>query len=370
MAARERKTKDAPTGTVRRGGTGPQGDHDHERFGVEPGVVAPWEDGRRAPLVPGSFEWWYFDALLEDRTSVIVVFYTKHILDTASAQRPMVSISIRTPDGTLRHEELESPTGSFAEDRCHVRIGASSVLGDLTSYVVTASTCTLTVKMRLRRSAPPLRIGTGHLLFADEQGESSFGWIAPVPAGGAEVDFLIRGQPLVRGRGLVYHDHNWGDAPLASMMLDWYWARCLIGANSADGTAIGSYIRARPAYGGGSHADLVVIDRENTLRVQGHEGVVPALADERTDAQTRRPLAHLLAYRQGDIALEYQSADRVHVQPSGRAAYHRFVGPCRLAVDQAVLPGVAISEYMWLGEPGPTDPALLYIPCGQTPVAA
>src|SRR5258708_15153986 len=36
--------------------------------------VAIWEDGRRTPKSADTFEWWYFDGLLDDGTVVVVWF--------------------------------------------------------------------------------------------------------------------------------------------------------------------------------------------------------------------------------------------------------------------------------------------------------
>jgi hypothetical protein len=36
--------------------------------------IAIWEDGRRTPKSADTFEWWYFDGLLDDGTVVVVWF--------------------------------------------------------------------------------------------------------------------------------------------------------------------------------------------------------------------------------------------------------------------------------------------------------
>jgi hypothetical protein len=43
-------------------------------------TVAPWEDGLRAETGPGHFEWWYFDAHLDDGSTAVIVFATKSLL--------------------------------------------------------------------------------------------------------------------------------------------------------------------------------------------------------------------------------------------------------------------------------------------------
>src|SRR5437764_740370 len=48
-----------------------------------------------------------------------------------------------------------------------------------------------------------------------------------------------------RASGSGYHDHNWGDVPMQTLMHNWYWARASVGAYNV----IASYITATAAYG-------------------------------------------------------------------------------------------------------------------------
>jgi hypothetical protein len=36
-----------------------------------------WEDGIRTSGEKGTYEWWYFDAHLDDGSTVVIVFFTK-----------------------------------------------------------------------------------------------------------------------------------------------------------------------------------------------------------------------------------------------------------------------------------------------------
>ena len=50
---------------------------DYARIGIEAGAIKPWEDGLRTDGSEGTYEWWYFDAHLEDDATLVVVFLTK-----------------------------------------------------------------------------------------------------------------------------------------------------------------------------------------------------------------------------------------------------------------------------------------------------
>src|SRR5271170_5917739 len=52
-------------------------DADYQRLGLSRDTVAPWEDGARTDGGRGSFEWWYFDAHLDDGAALVVMFMDK-----------------------------------------------------------------------------------------------------------------------------------------------------------------------------------------------------------------------------------------------------------------------------------------------------
>lgn len=54
---------------------------DYERIGIRPDQVLPWEDRARSDGSKGTYEWWYFDAHLDDGAKLVVVFLTKNFTD-------------------------------------------------------------------------------------------------------------------------------------------------------------------------------------------------------------------------------------------------------------------------------------------------
>lgn len=66
---------------------------DFARFNLEPHAVREWEDGARIEEVAGAYEWWYFDAHLDDGAKVTVVFL---------ALSPPLWVHVERTDGTNR----------------------------------------------------------------------------------------------------------------------------------------------------------------------------------------------------------------------------------------------------------------------------
>jgi hypothetical protein len=72
---------------------------DYARIGIQPDHVLAWEDGARTDGRAGTYEWWYFDARLDDGAQLVVVFFTKSFTDISRPLAPMIRIDLDLPDG-------------------------------------------------------------------------------------------------------------------------------------------------------------------------------------------------------------------------------------------------------------------------------
>ena len=72
---------------------------DYKRLGIAPVEVAEFEDSQRIGMERGRYEWWYFDAHLDDGATVVVVFYTKPNVSPNGPLAPRITINITRPDG-------------------------------------------------------------------------------------------------------------------------------------------------------------------------------------------------------------------------------------------------------------------------------
>ena len=72
---------------------------DYKRLGIASAEVAEFEDGQRIGTERGHYEWWYFDAHLDNGATVVVVFYTKPNVSPNGPLAPRITINLTLPDG-------------------------------------------------------------------------------------------------------------------------------------------------------------------------------------------------------------------------------------------------------------------------------
>jgi hypothetical protein len=199
---------------------------DYETLGIAPVEIAAFEDGQRIGTERGHYEWWYFDAHLDNGASVVVVFYTKPSVSPNGPLAPRITIEITLPDGRTFEKFLDTRPGLFSASKscCDVRFGTNRFVGDLNRYHITATIEEISVDIELRAEVPA--------------------WLPSVPRGMASVRYRI-GNEEHRASASGYHDHNWGDVPMQTLMHHWYWARASVGPY----TIIPSCITATAAYG-------------------------------------------------------------------------------------------------------------------------
>lgn len=206
---------------------------------------AAWEDGVREKTEAGFFEWWYFDAHFEDGSTAVVVFFTKSLLDRSGPLKPAVTITLTQPDGRKYSAFSLASANHFsaAQKQCDVRIGENYVRGDLRRYQLNASADDISVDWVLNALVPAWRPGTGKNYYESDYSRY-FGWLAAVPFGTIEGTITLNG--ISRSvKGTCYHDHNWGNVSLESVLSHWYWGR----AHVAEYTTIFVEMNSTPQYG-------------------------------------------------------------------------------------------------------------------------
>src|SRR5258708_1143338 len=265
---------------------------DYKRLGIAPVEIAEFEDGQRIGTEKGHYEWWYFDAHLDDGATVVVVFYTKPNASPNGPPPPTIPINITLTDGRPFVKLLDTRPELFnaSKSTCDVRIGTNRFVGDLKRYHITASIEEISVDIELTGDVPAWRPKSGHSYFGVEGREKLFAWLPAVPHGLANVHYSI-GKEEYRASGSGYHDHNWGDVPIQTLIHTWYWARASVGPY----TGIASYITATAAYGYETQI-VYMLAREGKIIADDDAKVSFETDRVSIDGKTGKPVADVTRY--------------------------------------------------------------------------
>lgn len=215
-------------------------DSDYAKMGTTPGIIDPWEDGKRDDDRAGVYEWWYFDMILDDGSKAVIHFNTK---DNRTIGKdgtiPSVVIKITAPDGTdyMDNVVLKKEDATFGSGKCDVHYGPHFVEGDLETYhIYVAPTkgkggddgaggkkkaSSVGADLILKSTSKPWRPGAGGFAFGDD---GYFTWLCAVPRGTVE-GTLTYGGKTHKVTGAGYHDHQWGNMKHFSTWDHWIWGR-------------------------------------------------------------------------------------------------------------------------------------------------
>ncbi len=188
-----------------------------------------WEDGMRTTGERGTFEWWYFDAHLDDGSTAVIVFLTKHYNKMKKPLLPMIKLDITKPDGTHIKKRIEYDDKLFlsSKDSCNVQIDKNYFIGNLKEYEIHFEDADLNLTAKIKRTTESWRPKTGYMEFGENTDEY-FAWLVAVPGGLVEMEYTYAGNKH-EAKGTCYHDHNWGNKNLVELFNHWYWTRTHIG---------------------------------------------------------------------------------------------------------------------------------------------
>jgi hypothetical protein len=274
---------------------------DYTRLGIEPRQIKPWEDAMRTDGGPGTYEWWYFDAHLEDGAKLVVSFQTKEFADLGKPLSPSIRVDLTLPDGTSVHKVVDfaAETFSASTETCDVHIADNVFVGDLHTYTIRAHVQDVEVDVTLTGQVPAWRPETGYRFFG-EQSEQYFAWLPSVPQGAVEATYRVGGGESHTVAGVGYHDHNWGNASMLDLMHHWYWARGAAGPYSV----ITSYITAEKRYG---YVALPVFMLARDGKVIADDGDLVTFEElgRYTDRATGKPVGNVTRYTYTDGGERY-----------------------------------------------------------------
>lgn len=275
-------------------------DSDYQRIGINRDDVALWEDGARTDGRRGTYEWWYFDAHLDDGAKLVVIFMTKDLSAPNRPLTPMIRMNLDLPDGRSRNFIKTYPAEDYsaATTSADVRIGANRFEGDFTQYRIDAEIDDVRVHVTLVSGIRPWRPHTGYLVFGKNR-DAEFSWLPAVPQGTVTGSYEVEGIHR-QVTGIGYHDHNWGNVGMTAIINDWYWARGQAGPYSV----IASYITAHKKYGYDA-TPIFMLSRNGRIIADDEQFVHFEATKTYTDTATGKPVAAVTRYTYDDGSDRY-----------------------------------------------------------------
>lgn len=203
------------------------------------------KDTRTEKPIPGSYEWWYFDAQSVDGYRIVVIFYDgnpfsrRYIQNLESEMKitaekfPAISISVYKNDRPIFYsfEEVEPNKAYYSSEIPFGRIGNNKFSGnhhqtrmeyilDLNHEIANGDFINAKLSFRTDFDSLP------HLLQSNTNDESHE-WNLIMPSASVKGDIRIGGyhESEIVFTGLGYHDHNSGVKPLKDSFHEWYWGR-------------------------------------------------------------------------------------------------------------------------------------------------
>ena len=297
----------------------PDDDLHYEKMGLDRHSVALWEDGARVDGSKGTYEWWYFDSHYPDGTVLVIFFYSKMPISVNGPIKPISTIELTLPDGRKFSEEVYSTLedSHYAKEKCDVKIGECHCSGDLKHYDVVFKGKTMSAKMTLDGTIRAWRSQTGSIFFGDRE-EYYFAWLPAIPEGRSVADVIYDGGRTLHLEGSGYHDHNWGNISMMSLMHHWYWGRAKIG----DYKVISSWITAEKKYGY-KDFDVFMLAKGSEILGDNSNHTLKFLPEDRyIDEHTGKPVFNKVVY---EYVTETGEEYRISYDRAGDINKTRFV---------------------------------------------
>ena len=328
-----------------------------DRLGLTEGVIAAWEDGLRTAAADGTFEWWYFDAHLDDGSTVTVEFHTKPPYVSPKAPLTPFVLVTRTDaaGGRTDWTQVAEPESfAAATHDCDVTIGANTFRRDPDGYRIHVEIDDLVADFTLRAEVPSWRPATGHAFFGADE-EHYIAWLPMVPRGAVEAVVTVAGTTR-RHAGTGYHDHNWGNVAPRKVLDHWYWGRARVGDYTVVTLMFVSHERFAKA-----QLPAVMVAKDDVILASavGAEHVSFAGGHVEAHAETQVPVNKRLEYRvrndDDTFVVTFEHRRDVSTLDFGTAgAYLRFIGDVtvehRTGDDVATASGQTLWELLYFGE--------------------
>lgn len=175
----------------------------------------------------GMYEWWYFDAHLENGYTAVFFFHASNPNPGLEGKTGMEIVLVR-PDGIRVQKFIPYKKSEFtaARDKPEVKIGRNTLWvepgeGELPVYHIDIQETGLGCHLTYRAEVNGWKPGTGLSHFGDL---GFFGWVIPFARASVE-GTITDGEQTFQAKGIGYHDHNWLNFPFQQIIEYWMWGR-------------------------------------------------------------------------------------------------------------------------------------------------
>lgn len=269
---------------------------DFTKLGVVPHKIQQFEDGKRSDAKGSNFEWWYFDAILENDAKLVVIFYNKPMVDPTDGLQPYIEVNLTQPDGSKIDENIifDASEYSSSSEHADVKMGQNYFRGNLDHYEIKVVGKKFQFEISLDNLVPAWRSEAGQVYFGDHD-QLTFGWLPSVPKGQVDLQIQLAGKTEQHLTGIGYHDHNWGNVSLLNVLHHWYWGRTNVG----DYTVITAHQVATKKYG--YHEFLTfMLAKGDKIIAENSDNITYSEKDRFIDPKTKKPIDRQLVYDYDD----------------------------------------------------------------------
>ncbi|RXY96507.1 hydroxyneurosporene dehydrogenase [Malacoplasma penetrans] len=190
-------------------------------------TIQLWEDGLRTTGKRGEYEWWYYDAKMDDGSTLVITFFTTNPTNTKGGFNPNIKIEFTRRDGSKVSDLIyvDKKDCYFNKNKCEVKMKDNFFIGDLNKYYIYVRSPKIEANIELSANVKSWRPETGFQQFGEKE---YFAWLPSVPEGKTKATIRIDNS-IEEFLGTGYHDHNWGNTSMLKLLHHWYWGRAKVG---------------------------------------------------------------------------------------------------------------------------------------------
>ena len=188
-----------------------------DSFNLENDFAHPLQD-------PFYFEWWYFDVLLDPESGLVIRFSLKDILNPYKKGGTIDIAYFNKGNEQFHYFKRFRIEETIINDDINIVIfGKNKIIKDKNHYTIILSEDNVNGELIFKtRKNLVWQPGSGRISIKNSN--YFFSWLVAQPR--AEVQGVISiKNKRINIDGIGYHDHNWGNISLISLLDSWSWGR-------------------------------------------------------------------------------------------------------------------------------------------------